>query len=200
MKVYLRLGWKPKASNVNREATAGIRAGSISPRRVSVAKAPTHIEASHEEGNILAGSLSGSLAALSHAAASGQTIDEPAGDCVLVAAIPSAENAAAVHAALAQFGAPIEGLKPDDLIERGKFFRMGTPPVMVDIMPEIIGVAFDDAWSRRIETLIDSDLGLTAPIISEIDLIAAKLAAGRPQDLADVDAINKAKGDEATRE
>jgi hypothetical protein len=113
---------------------------------------------------------------------------------------PSAENAAAVHAALAQFGAPIEGLKPDDLIERGKFFRMGTPPVMVDIMPEIIGVAFDDAWSRRIETLIDSDLGLTAPIISEIDLIAAKLAAGRPQDLADVDAINKAKGDEATRE
>ncbi|HLW89841.1 MAG TPA: DUF6036 family nucleotidyltransferase [Roseiarcus sp.] len=113
---------------------------------------------------------------------------------------PDPENAAAVHAALAQFGAPIEGLRPADLIERGKFFRMGTPPIMVDIMPEISGVDFEDAWSRRIEAVIDPGAGLTAPIISEADLIAAKVAAARPQDLADVDAINKAKGRDAEGE
>src|SRR5579883_2404154 len=76
---------------------------------------------------------------------------------------PSADNAVVAYRALAQFGAPIEALEPEDLVEPGKFFRMGTPPVMVDIMPEISGVAFDDAWSRRVETVIDADLQLKAP-------------------------------------
>ena len=107
---------------------------------------------------------------------------------------PDAGNAAAVYAALKKFGAPLGGLGPDDLIERGKFFRMGTPPVMVDILPEISGVDFDDAWPRRVEVTLDAATGLKAQFISETDLIVAKLAAGRPQDLADVDAINKAKG------
>ncbi len=40
------------------------------------------------------------------------------------------ENAAALFRALAKFGAPLEGLKPDDFAEVGSFFRMGTPPVM----------------------------------------------------------------------
>lgn len=63
---------------------------------------------------------------------------------------PDAKNAAAVYTALTRFGAPLEGLAPDDFIERGKFFRLGTPPVMVDILPEIIGVDFDGAWRRRV--------------------------------------------------
>jgi hypothetical protein len=54
-------------------------------------------------------------------------------------------NAAAVYAALAQFDTPLEGLKPEDLIERGMFYRMGHPPLMVDILPEISGVDFDTA-------------------------------------------------------
>ena len=37
---------------------------------------------------------------------------------------PDAENAKAVYAALARFGAPLEGLTPEDFSERGKFFRM----------------------------------------------------------------------------
>jgi hypothetical protein len=107
---------------------------------------------------------------------------------------PETGNAAALYAALIEFGAPLEGLKPDDFIEQGKFFRMGTPPVMVDILPEISGVDFDGAWQRRVEGAIDAETGLMAQFISGADLIAAKLAAGRPQDLADVDALRKAKG------
>jgi hypothetical protein len=42
-------------------------------------------------------------------------------------------NAAAVYAALATFGAPLEGLTPENFIEPGKFYRMGSPPLMVDI-------------------------------------------------------------------
>ena len=51
---------------------------------------------------------------------------------------------------------------------------------------------FDAAWERRVESTVDPDTGLKAFFISRDDLIAAKLAAARPQDLADVDAIRKA--------
>ncbi len=106
---------------------------------------------------------------------------------------PDGKNAAALYAALQEFGAPLKEMKPEDFIERGKFFRMGSPPVMVDILPEISGVDFDQAWQRRFEATVDAKTGLKAQFISEADLIASKLAVGRPQDLADVDAIHKAK-------
>jgi hypothetical protein len=60
---------------------------------------------------------------------------------VLISA--DAENSRAVCAALAKFGAPVEGLSAKDFTEPGNFFRMGTPPVMVDIMPKISGVEFE---------------------------------------------------------
>ena len=103
-----------------------------------------------------------------------------------------ADNAAAIYAALANFGAPLTEMTPEDFIERGKFYRMGHPPLMVDILPEIMGINFDQAWQRRIEVLVDAETGLKAFFISRDDLIAAKLAAGRPEDLADVQHLLKA--------
>jgi hypothetical protein len=41
---------------------------------------------------------------------------------------------------------------------------------------------------------VDRETGLKANIISADDLIAAKLASGRPQDLADVAALREARG------
>jgi hypothetical protein len=104
-----------------------------------------------------------------------------------------AENAAAIFAALAQFGAPLQGLTAADFAEPGPFFRMGREPVGVDILTVIPGVEFDEAGPRRVEDVVDPASGLKASFISREDLIAAKLAAGRPQDLADVDAIRKAQ-------
>ena len=100
-----------------------------------------------------------------------------------------AENSKAVYAALAKFGAPIEGLSAKDFAEPDNFFRIGTPPVMVDIMPKITGVEFDEVWSRRVDVQIDDDLSV--PFISRQDLLIAKLAAGRAQDLIDVDALRE---------
>ena len=91
---------------------------------------------------------------------------------------PDADNAKAVLAALANFGAAVEGLTAEDFIERDKFFRMGRAPVMVDIISEISGVDFDQAWQQRVEAVIDPQSSLTAFFISREDLIAAKLAAG----------------------
>ena len=100
-----------------------------------------------------------------------------------------AQNSEAVFRALAKFGAPVEGLSAADFREPDNFFRMGTPPVMVDIMPRISGVEFETAWHRRVDIKI-SDM-LMVPFISRDDLLTAKIAAGRAQDLADVAALRE---------
>ena len=101
-------------------------------------------------------------------------------------------NAQATYSALAEFGAPLQGIRPEDFAEQGNFFRFGRDPYGFDILPDIPGVDFETAWERRVEGIIDPKSGLRAFFISAPDLLAAKLAAGRPQDLADADAISKA--------
>jgi hypothetical protein len=99
-------------------------------------------------------------------------------------------NAAAAFQALASFGAPLTGIAVDDLANPEKFFRFGKEPIAIDVLPGI-AVDFDAAWERRVAAVIDPQSGLTAFFISGADLMAAKIAAGRPQDLADVDALRK---------
>jgi hypothetical protein len=106
-------------------------------------------------------------------------------------------NAQATYAALAEFGAALQGIRPEDFADRSSFFRFGRDPKGFDILPSIPGVDFDAAWERRVEGVIDATTGLKAFFISSNDLVAAKLAAGRPQDLADVDAIRKAAESQA---
>jgi hypothetical protein len=102
------------------------------------------------------------------------------------------DNARATYAALAAFGARLQGIRPEEFAERGSFFRFGCDPRCVDILPDIPGVDFEAAWERRVEGVIDPKSGLKAFFISAPDLIASKLAAGRPQDIADVAAIREA--------
>ena len=119
---------------------------------------------------------------------------------------PAPKNAAAVYAALVEFGAPLRTraaadaeahtptrkLTAKDFEDRGTWYTMGVPPIAIDILPEIPGVTFSAAWKNRSTLVIDEATGLTAHFISREDLIAAKLAAGRPRDLADVDELRKA--------
>ena len=105
---------------------------------------------------------------------------------------PDADNAVAIYAALARFGAPLEGVTAEDFRDRKKFFRMGREPMVVDMLPEIEGIDFDDAWEHRVSAVIDDATGQTAFFISSEDLVTAKLASGRPQDLADAAAIRAA--------
>ena len=95
-------------------------------------------------------------------------------------------NAVAVFDALRDFGAPLAGLAATDFQEEGYFYRMGTPPSRVDILMGIPGISFNPAWQRRVE--VDFD-GLLVPFISREDLIEAKRASGRPQDLLDVESL-----------
>jgi predicted nucleotidyltransferase len=96
-------------------------------------------------------------------------------------------NATSVYAALRSFGAPLTGITEDDFSEDGYFYQMGVPPIRVDILMGIPGLVFDKAWNRRVE--IDFD-GLLVSFISKEDLIAAKRASGRPQDLIDAETLS----------
>src|SRR5271165_3419149 len=85
-----------------------------------------------------------------------------------------ATNARATHAALSEFGAALQGIRPEDFAERGSFFRFGRDPHGFDILPDIPGVDFDAAWERRVEGVLEPDSGTKAFFISRDDLIAAK--------------------------
>jgi len=93
------------------------------------------------------------------------------------------ENIKAVFRALAQYGAPLVSFTPADFTD-GTVFQIGQPPERIDIMQDIDGISFDEAWESRVEGLLDGQT--PAHVISREHLIQNKLAVGRLQDLADV--------------
>ena len=99
----------------------------------------------------------------------------------------SPENAIAVFQALAAFGAPLSDFSVDDFADIKTGARFGNPPICFDILQKIDGIDFTTAYVNSIPFLIDGDL--PARYISAEDFITNKLASGRPQGLADVDAI-----------
>ena len=92
------------------------------------------------------------------------------------------ENAQRVYAALSRFGAPVRQLTATDFSREGYFFQMGREPQRIDVLMSIPGVPFDQAWNNQHEVQID---GQTVRFIGLQDLITAKEASGRPQDLLD---------------
>jgi hypothetical protein len=97
-----------------------------------------------------------------------------------------AGNAARTLQALDEFGFGTLGIDVSDLTNTDSVVQLGYPPHRIDLLTVIDGVAFDEAWERRVEVEVS---GRTVPFISRQDLIVNKLAAARPQDLADVDRL-----------
>jgi hypothetical protein len=99
------------------------------------------------------------------------------------------ENAARVHRALAAFGAPLSGLSVEDLAGPGLIFQIGVPPVRIDVITSIDGVEFEDAWPERVASTYGDQ---SVSVLSRRHLIQNKKASGRLQDLADVEALERA--------
>jgi len=99
-------------------------------------------------------------------------------------------NSKAVFAALAEYGEPLGKTSPADFNDKpSSVFQIGVEPSRGDILQGIAGVRFDEAWKDRVETFLDE--GTPAFIISREHLIQNKLAAGRLQDLADVEKLRE---------
>ena len=90
--------------------------------------------------------------------------------------------------ALAAFGAPLQELREADLAQPGIVFQIGVAPLRIDILTEIDGVQFEDAWRQRLSS---SFAGEPVSVLSVAHLIENKRAAGRAQDLADLEWLEK---------
>jgi hypothetical protein len=101
------------------------------------------------------------------------------------------QNAHRLVSALEDFGFGALGLTPADFLDEGTVVQLGYPPKRIDILTQVDGVLFDSCWKRRIEVEVG---GQRVPFISADDLLANKKASGRPQDLADVAAIEEQPG------
>jgi hypothetical protein len=103
---------------------------------------------------------------------------------VWVAATP--ENAVRVVSALEDFGFGSEILVPKLFLEKDKIFRMGLPPIRIEILTSISGVGFADAYLNRVEDELD---GVLVKLINLQDLKKNKKAAARAKDLADLEEL-----------
>jgi predicted nucleotidyltransferase len=104
----------------------------------------------------------------------------------------SEANAGKLVAAFRDFGFDVPELSRGVFMERGKIVRIGVPPLRLEVMNDISGVSFPECYARRIEEMID---GVRINFIDREKLLVNKRAAGRPKDLADVDALIRRTGE-----
>jgi hypothetical protein len=98
------------------------------------------------------------------------------------------ENLERVAEALERFGAPPSVVEAARRLQPTEVIWLGAPPVRVDVLRSIDGVDGEEAISRS-ELLKLGDLELRVMCLA--DLVANKRAAGRAQDLADVEVLER---------
>jgi hypothetical protein len=107
----------------------------------------------------------------------------------------SPQNSLRVIEALKKFGAPLEhdGITAETFAEKQVVYQIGVAPVRIDILTEITGVQFSNAWTKRVASTF---FGVPAHFISLDDLVTNKQALGRSSDLKDLEQNQKrAKSD-----
>jgi hypothetical protein len=67
------------------------------------------------------------------------------------------------------------------------------PPSQLDFLTTVPGLQFTECWPARIPVEID---GISVPFLSKPALIVAKKAAGRAQDLADLEELQRPTADD----
>ncbi|HTD99419.1 MAG TPA: nucleotidyltransferase [Mucilaginibacter sp.] len=102
----------------------------------------------------------------------------------------SEENALKMLNVINDFGMASLGMEKFDFLKKGIITQIGYPPLRIDILNEIDGVNFKDAYPNKL--IIDVD-GLLVNYIGLDDLIKNKQASGRHQDISDINELNKLK-------
>ena len=101
---------------------------------------------------------------------------------------PTVENVERLLAALSDFGFGGLGLHVSDFVPARGGVQLGVEPNRVDLITVIDGVTFAEAWSGRAAGKYGSQ---TVYYLGRAELIRNKRASGRPQDLADIDMLER---------
>lgn len=99
---------------------------------------------------------------------------------------PTPVNAPRVIQALAGFGAPMADVSESDFARPGVVFQIGVPPGRIDILTELTGLAFDEAWPGREPGRFGD---LVVDFIGREAFIRNKRATGRAKDLGDIEGL-----------
>jgi hypothetical protein len=98
------------------------------------------------------------------------------------------DNLRRVAEALRAFGAPPSVAASVEHLGETEVAFLGVAPVRVDILRTVDGVETEAVLARAVTVVVDD---LSIPVIHLDDLIANKLAAGRPQDLIDAEVLEQ---------
>jgi hypothetical protein len=104
---------------------------------------------------------------------------------------PTEDNGQRLLKAIEEFGFPTGTLTASDVVTGTKVIEMGVVPVQIHVMSQIDGVTWDDVWQTREVGRLGSG---TVAFIGRDAFLRNKRAAGRPKDLADVEALGKPEG------
>jgi hypothetical protein len=99
---------------------------------------------------------------------------------------PTPENAARVMRALAAFGAPLSEVSSDDFSRPGVTYQIGVAPARIDILTELTGLTFMEAWPDRIRRSFGD---VEVDFIGRAAFIRNKRATGRAKDLGDIEGL-----------
>ena len=97
------------------------------------------------------------------------------------------ENAINIVNALEEFGVPYK-IEPDDFLVKNSVLQIGIEPNRIDILTDIDGVDFKDAWQNKQEVIFDD---LKAYSLEINDLIKNKSATNRAKDKLDLEQLKQ---------
>ena len=103
---------------------------------------------------------------------------------------PTPDNARLLLAILNQFGFEQSGFKETDFLQPGQIIQLGRVPSRIDLLTSISGVSTAEAFAGKISAKLD---GIPVFILGKDALIRNKRAVGRPQDLADLAALEEGR-------
>ena len=96
-------------------------------------------------------------------------------------------NAASVVQVLQEFGFTSSEVSADLFLSENRVVRMGVPPLRIEILTSVSGVAFDECYRARLRDTVD---GIPIDFIDLDHLKRNKKAAGRHKDLDDLESLS----------
>jgi hypothetical protein len=99
---------------------------------------------------------------------------------------PTPSNAPRVMRALEAFGAPLADVAESDFAAPGVALQIGVPPGRIDILTDLTGLTFAEAWPDRERGQFGS---LPVDYLGRDAFLRNKRATGRAKDLGDIDGL-----------
>ena len=99
---------------------------------------------------------------------------------------PTPHNTRLVLSLLNEFGFRESSFKETDFLQPEQIIQLGRVPNRIDLLTSLTGVTTDEAFDAKVSAIID---GVPVFVLGKGTLIRNKRAVGRPQDLADLSAL-----------